>query len=90
MSGKGLQARVSLELEYSELVRRYVEIGMGVAITITYLFASNQDANSKSGVLNLNHIFPPVQIGVAVRENNNLSEATLEFITDLKSAVVGI
>ena len=62
----------------------------GVAITITYLFASNQDANSKFGVLNLNHIFPPVQIGVAVRENNNLSEATLEFIMDLKSAVVGI
>ena len=61
-----------------------------MAITITYLFASNQDANSKSGVLNLNHIFPPVQIGVAVRENNNLSEATLEFIMDLKSAVVGI
>jgi|TARA_B110001454_G_scaffold9633_1_gene9037 DNA-binding transcriptional LysR family regulator len=90
MSEKGLQPRVSLELENSELVRRYVEIGMGVAITITYLFASNQDANSKFGVLDLSHIFPPVQIGVAVRENNNLSEATLEFITDLKSAAVGI
>ena len=90
MSGKGVQARVSRELEYSELGRRYVEIGMGVAITITYLFASNQDANSKFGVLDLSHIFPPLQIGVAVSENNNMSEATLEFITDLKSAVVGI
>ncbi|MBC8281299.1 MAG: LysR family transcriptional regulator [Chloroflexi bacterium] len=90
LNQKGLQPQVSLEMESSELVRRYVEIGMGVAITITYLFASNQESNSKFGVLDLSHIFPPVQIGVVVKENRNLSEAAWEFIADLKSAAVGI
>lgn len=90
LNERGLQSQVSLEMESSELVRRYVEIGMGVAITITYLFASNQESSSKFGVLDLSHIFPPVQIGVVVRENHNLSDAAWEFIADLKSAAVGI
>lgn len=89
MIEKGLQLQVSLEMDHSELVRRYVEIGMGVAISITQIFESDQDGGSKFGVRDLSHIFPPVQIGVAVKTSHELSAAAQEFIADLKAAVVG-
>ncbi len=50
---KGLHLQVSLEMDHSELVRRYVEIGMGVAVTTTQMFAPNQEESSKLAVLDL-------------------------------------
>lgn len=88
MNEKGLRLQVGLEMDNSELVRRYVEIGMGVAVTITQLFEPNYEDSSRLGVLDLSHIFPPVQIGVAVKASRDLSAAALEFIGDLKSAAV--
>ena len=88
MNEEGLRLQVGLEMDHSELARRYVEIGMGVAVTITEMFAVKHDASSKIGVVDLSHIFPPVQIGVAVKASHELSAAALEFIADLKSAAI--
>lgn len=88
MHEKGLQLQVGLEMDHSELVRRYVEIGMGVAVTITGRFLSSQEGNPKFGMLDLSHIFPPVQIGVAVKASHELSAAAWEFIADLKAAAI--
>jgi DNA-binding transcriptional LysR family regulator len=86
MDEKGLQIQVALEMDHSELVRRYVEIGMGVAITITGMFLPDQEGTPKFGMLDLSHIFSPVQIGVAVKASHELSPAAWEFIADLKAA----
>ncbi|NQW24372.1 MAG: LysR family transcriptional regulator [SAR202 cluster bacterium] len=86
MNVKGLRLQVGLEMDNSELVRRYVEIGMGVAVTITQMFEPSYEDSPRLGALDLSHIFPPVQIGVAVKTSRDLSAAALEFIGDLKSA----
>ena len=89
MNERGLRLQVGLEMDNSELVRRHVEIGMGVAVTITMLFDSEPESNIKLGAVNLSHIFPPVQIGVAVKASHELSAASSEFIEDLKAAAIG-
>ena len=89
MREEGLQLQVGLEMDHSELVRRYVEIGMGVAITITGMFLPDQEGTPKFGMLDLSHIFPPVPIGVAVKASHELSPAAWESIADLKAAAVG-
>ena len=89
MGEKGLQLQVGLEMDHSELVRRYVEIGMGIAVTITQLFAPDPADSPKLGALDLSHLFPPVQIGVAVKASHELSVAAWEFIAELKAAASG-
>ena len=86
---KGLRLQVGLEMDHSELVRSYVEIGMGVAVTIAMLFDSEQESNIKLGALDLSHIFPPVQIGLAVKASHERFAASWEFIEDLKAAAIG-
>lgn len=89
MSQKGLHLQVGLEMDNSELVRKYVAIGMGIAVTITELFAPNHEKISGLRVLELSHILPPVQIGVAANARRDLSAAAWEFIADLKAAASG-
>ena len=86
---KGLRLQVGLEMDHSELVRSYVEIGMGVAVTIAMLFDSEQESNIKLGALDLSHIFPPVHIGLAVKASHERFAASWEFIEGLKAAAIG-
>ena len=62
-------------MDNSELVRKYVEIGMGIAVTITELFAPNHEDSSRLRVLDLCHLLPSVLIGVAVKTIRGLSAA---------------
>ena len=89
LNEKGLRLQVGLEMDHSELVRSYVEIGMGVAVTIAMLFDSEQESNIKLGALDLSHIFPPVQIGLAVKASHERFAASWEFIEGLKAAAIG-
>ena len=76
-------------MDNSELVRKYVEIGMGIAVTTTELFAPNNEDNPRLRILGLSHLLPSVQIGVAVKARRDLSAAAWEFIADLKAAAIG-
>ncbi|MDA1127096.1 MAG: LysR family transcriptional regulator [Chloroflexi bacterium] len=89
MSERGLQCQVGLEMDNSELVRKYVEIGMGIAVTTTDFSGPNHQDSSRLRVLDLSHLLPPVQIGLAVKTRRDLSAAAWEFIADLKAAAVG-
>jgi len=80
---------VGLEMDNSELVLKYVAVGMGIGVTITELFAPNHEDGSRLRVLDLSHLLPSVQIGVAVNSRRDLSAAAWEFIADLKSAAMG-
>ncbi|MEE8465824.1 MAG: LysR family transcriptional regulator [Dehalococcoidia bacterium] len=86
MSEKGLQCQVGLEMDNSELVRKYVEIGMGIAVTTTESSMPNNEDSSRVRVLELSHLLPSVEIGVAVKARRDLSAAAWEFIADLKAA----
>ena len=72
----------------SELVRKYVQIGMGIAVTTTDLSAPNHANGSKLRFLGLGQPLPPVPIGMAVQTRRDLSAAAWEFIADLKAAAV--
>jgi len=90
MIERGLRFQVGLEMDHSELVRRYVEIGMGVAVTISHLYEPGVEHNSKLGVIGLGHLFMPVQVGVAFKATHDLSSSANEFITDLKAAALHV
>ena len=89
MSEKGLQCQVGLEMDNSELVRKYVGIGMGIAVTTTELFGPIHEDGSRLRILELSHLLPSVQIGVAVKARRDLSAGAWEFIADLEAAAVG-
>ncbi len=73
-------------MDHSELVRRYVEIGMGVAVSVTQEFDSDNEDKRKLGVVDLSHLFAPVQIGVATLSGKHLSRGAHEFIEALQSS----
>ena len=83
---QALKYQVALEMEHSELVRRYVEICMGVGFTVTQEFDPRYGDEGKIGVVDLSHIFAPVQIGVATLSGRHLSRGAREFIEDLREA----
>ena len=89
MNQKGLRLQVGFEMDNSELVRKYVAVGMGIGATITELFAPNHEDGSRLRVLDLSHLLPSVQICVAVNSRRDPSAAAWEFIADLKSAAMG-
>ena len=82
---RSLKYQVALEMDHSELVRRYVEIGMGVAVTVTQEFDPGYENQREIGVVDLSHLFPPVQIGVATLRSKHLSQGAREFIEALQS-----
>lgn len=83
---RDLKYQVALEMDHSELVRRYVEIGMGVGVTVTQEFDPDYESQREIGVVDLSHIFAPVQIGVATLKSKHLSRGAHEFIEALQSA----
>lgn len=86
LRARALKYQVALEMEHSELVRRYVEIGMGVGFTVTQEFDPRYEDEGKIGVIDLGHLFAPVQIGVATLSGKHLSRGAHEFIEDLQEA----
>ena len=83
---QALKYRVALEMDHSELVRRYVEIGMGVSVTVTQEFDPPYEDERKIGVVDLSHLFAPIQIGVATLNGKHLSRGAHEFIEALQTA----
>ena len=59
---RGLVADVVLALDDTESMKRYVEIGMGVAIGSD--FTLHKDDRDRFGVISLGHLFPSSVIGV--------------------------
>jgi DNA-binding transcriptional LysR family regulator len=73
-------------MDHTELTRRYVEIGMGVAVTVSQEFDPSYGDQNVIGVVGLSHLFPPVAIGVATVSGRHLSRGAREFIEALQMA----
>jgi len=77
----GLEHQVALETDFTELVKQYVELGMGIAVTQECgLSPGDEDT---LGIINLDHLLPPVQIGVVTLQGKFLSRVALRFIDTL-------
>jgi DNA-binding transcriptional LysR family regulator len=77
----GLEHQVALETDFTELVKQYVELGMGIAVTQEFgLSPGDEDT---LGIVNLDYLLPPIQIGVITLPGKFLSRVALHFIDTL-------
>ena len=77
----GIAFNVVLAVDHSESVKRYVEIGMGVAIAND--FTLHPEDHDKLGVVSLEHIFPASEIGICTLRGKFLGRAVRNFIDTL-------
>ena len=68
-------------MDHTELIKQYVEIGMGIAVAFEFDLRPGDE--QRLGVVNLDHLFPPVQIGISSLQGKTLSRAALHFIDTL-------
>ena len=75
---RGLTPDVVLALDDTESMKRYVEIGMGIAIGSD--FTLHKDDHNRFGVLRLDHLFPSSVIGVCTLRGKFAGQAVRNFI----------
>ena len=59
---------------------------MGVGFTVSQEFDPQYEDEGKIGVVDMSHLFAPVQIGVATLAGKQLSQGAREFIEALQTA----
>jgi DNA-binding transcriptional LysR family regulator len=87
LKGHGLSWEVVLAVDNTESIKRYVEIGMGVAITSD--FTLHPEDHHKLGVVRLDHIFPSSLIGVCTLKGKFLGRSVRNFIDTLNDELQG-
>ena len=83
----GVNYDIVLEMDNTELIKRYVEIGLGVAIGSD--FTLHPDDHDKLGVARLDHLFPSFQIGMCTLKGKFLGKAVRNFMDALTEELEG-
>ena len=78
---EGLQYNVALETDIMEMAKRYVEIGMGIAVSHDYVIQGED--NNRLGIRNLSTVFPPTQVGLITLKGKFLGRSVRNFIDTL-------
>lgn len=84
---RGLTADVVLALDDTESMKRYVEIGMGIAIGSD--FTLHPDDHDRFGVLSLEHLFPSSVIGVCTLKGKFAGQAVRNFVEIMSNQIRG-
>ena len=84
---QGISYNIILELDNTELIRRYVEIGMGVSICSD--FALHPGDHDKVRVVGLDHLFPNSDIGICTLKGKYQGRAVRNFIDALAEELGG-
>ena len=84
---QGLIPDVVLALDDTESMKRYVEIGMGIAIGSD--FTLHSDDHNRFGVLRLDHLFPSSVIGVCTLRGKFAGQAVRNFIEMMSDQIQG-
>lgn len=79
---EGINFDVILAMDDSESIKRYVEIGMGVAVSND--FTLHAEDHYRFGVVRLDHIFPSSEIGVCTLRGKFLGRAVRNFIDTME------
>ena len=87
IKGQGLVADVVLALDDTESMKRYVEIGMGVAVGSD--FTLHPDDHNRFGVIPLDHIFPSSVIGVCTLRGKFAGQAVKNFVEMMSEQLSG-
>jgi len=84
---QGLIPDVVLALDDTESMKRYVEIGMGIAIGSD--FTLHSDDHNRFGVVRLDHLFPSSVIGVCTLRGKFAGQAVRNFIEMMSDQIKG-
>ena len=84
---QGIRHKIIFELDNTELIRRYVEIGMGVSICTD--FALHPGDHDKVGVVGLDHLFPNSDIGICTLKGKYRGRIVRNFIDALAEELSG-
>jgi DNA-binding transcriptional LysR family regulator len=84
---QGVSYEIVLEMDNTELIKRYVEIGMGVAIGGD--FTLHPEDHDKLGVVRLDHLFPTSVIGICTLRGKFLGRAVRNFMDTLNQYLSG-
>lgn len=87
LEDQGINYHVALELENAEIVKRYVRVGMGVAI-LGDIVLEPEDYQTL-GVIAIDHLLSDLTIGVHCLRGRFQSQPAVNFIQDLKTNLVG-
>ena len=85
---QGLIPDVVLALDDTESMKRYVEIGMGIAIGSD--FTLHSDDHNRFGVVRLDHLFPSSVIGVCTLRGKFAGQAVRNFIEMMSDQIKGL
>ena len=80
---EGLQYSIALEVDIIEMAKRYVEIGMGIAVTHEYAVQAGDSA--KLGIRKLTGLLPSAEMGLITLKGKFLSRSVRNFIDTLES-----
>lgn len=75
---EGLSYNITLEMDIAEMVKRYVEAGMGIAVVPDY--ALQPEDAARLGIRRLTSIFSPTQVGLITLKGKFLSRSVRNFI----------
>ena len=78
---RGLEYSVTLEMDIMEMVKRYVEIDMGISVTHEY--AVQDEDTSKLGIRDLSGILPSTRMGLLTLKGKFLSRPVRDFSNTL-------
>ncbi len=81
LKSQGISYDIVLEMDNTEMIKRYVEIGMGVNIGSD--FTLHPEDHDKLGVVRLDHLFPSSVIGICTLKGKFLGRAVRNFMDTL-------
>ena len=87
LKDQGLSYEVVLEMDTTELTKRYVEIGMGVAVCSD--FTLHPEDHAKLEVVRLDLLFPSSVIGICTLRGKFVGRAVRNFIDTLVEELRG-
>ena len=87
LEDQGINYEIALELENAEIIKRYVQIGMGVAILGDIVL--EPEDYQRLGVIEIDHLLSDLTIGVHTLRGRFQSQPALNFIQDLKENLAG-
>lgn len=77
LRSKGLSGDVVLSLDNIESIKRYVEIGMGLAVAVD--FAMRPEDYDHVGIVRLDHLFPRSVIGICTLKGKFVGQGVRNF-----------
>ena len=77
MRAEGLQGDVVLSLDNIDSIKRYVEIGLGLAVAVD--FAVRPEDHDHVGIVRLDHLFPGSVIGICTLKGKFVGQGVRNF-----------